>query len=90
MTQTIIFWRTIISAFIITCLTNYMMIHEVPVENTLALRTKATQQSTGPGQGFVKCKCTCESNFQNKICLSVKSSILCSSKFHSSSVCCNK
>ncbi|KAF0703723.1 SCAN domain-containing protein 3-like, partial [Aphis craccivora] len=36
------------------CQKNLIAIEEVPRENTFALRTIATQQSTGPGQGFFK------------------------------------
>jgi len=36
------------------CQKNLIAIEEVPRKNTFALRTIATQQSTGPGQGFFK------------------------------------
>ncbi|XP_060872569.1 uncharacterized protein LOC132946537 [Metopolophium dirhodum] len=70
------------------CQKNLITIDQVPRENTFALRTIATQQSTGTGQGFIKC--TCKTKCQSKKCLCVKNNILCSSKCHSSSVCCNK
>lgn len=70
------------------CQKKLIPIDEVPMENTLALRTIATQQSTGTGQGFMKC--TCKSRCQTKKCLCVKNNIICSSKCHASLVCFNK
>ncbi|KAE9529177.1 hypothetical protein AGLY_011973 [Aphis glycines] len=49
------------------CQKNLIAIEEVPRENTFALRTIATQQSTGTGQGFIKC--TCKTKYQSKKCL---------------------
>jgi hypothetical protein len=39
------------------CQKNIIETHEVPKENTLALRTIATQKSTGTGQSFFKFTC---------------------------------
>lgn len=52
------------------------------------LRTVATLQSTGTGQGFVKCSCKkyCDTNK----CSCLKSKSLCTSKCHNSSSCKNK
>ncbi|KAJ8720835.1 hypothetical protein PYW08_006300 [Mythimna loreyi] len=52
------------------------------------LRTVATQQSTGTGQGFVKC--SCKKHCDTKKCSCLKSKILCTSKCHNSSSCKNK
>ncbi|KAE9531483.1 hypothetical protein AGLY_010689 [Aphis glycines] len=45
------------------CQKNLIAIEEVPRENTFALRTIATQQSTGTGQGFIKCTCKTKCQF---------------------------
>jgi len=62
-------------------------LNEIPAEE-LALRSVASQQSIGSGQGFTKC--TCKTRYQNKKCLCVKNKILCNSRCHSNLTCCNK
>ena len=56
--------------------------HEIP------LRSAATAQSTGTGQGFLRCMC--KTKCQNNKCLCLKKKIKCNSKCHSSLPCCNK
>lgn len=57
-------------------------------DNQISLRSLATFQSTGTGQGFVKCKCKDKCN--NRRCICRKKEILCGSKCRCSSECCNK
>jgi hypothetical protein len=70
------------------CNQRLIKIEEVPTEKEISLRSAATAQSTGTGQGFVKC--SCKNKCQNNRCLCVKSKVLCQSKCHSSFPCCNK
>lgn len=52
---------------------------EVPMENSLALWSIATQQSIGIEQDFFKC--TCKTNFETKnVCVKKKKNVVCSSK----------
>ncbi|XP_046683489.1 uncharacterized protein LOC124369516 [Homalodisca vitripennis] len=62
-------------------------VEDVPDQET-GLRTVATAQSTGSGQGFVRC--TCKTKCQTKQCACVKNNRKCNSKCHSSLSCCNK
>lgn len=49
---------------------------------------KRKEQSTGTGQGFLKC--ICKTKCQNKKCICLKNNVLCTSKCHFSTTCCNK
>ncbi|KAI4454310.1 hypothetical protein MML48_9g00011696 [Holotrichia oblita] len=49
-----------------TCPTNIVTIDEVPKEKEVPLRSVATAQSTGHGQGFKKC--SCKTKCQSKKC----------------------
>nr|CAH7765217.1 unnamed protein product [Callosobruchus chinensis] len=71
-----------------TCPANILKIEEVIQDTEIPLRSVATAQSTGHGQGFKKCNC--ESKCQSKKCACRKENILCNSKCHNSSTCTNK
>ncbi|XP_060848294.1 KRAB-A domain-containing protein 2-like isoform X2 [Rhopalosiphum padi] len=70
------------------CQKKLLQIDEVPIETEVALRTVAKEQSTGTGQGFFKC--ICKTKCQNKKCICLKNNVLCTSKCHFSTTCCNK
>jgi hypothetical protein len=69
------------------CKKSLVRVEDVPDQET-GLRTVATAQSTGSGQGFVRC--TCKTKCQTKQCACVKNNRKCNSKCHSSLSCCNK
>ncbi|XP_050499952.1 KRAB-A domain-containing protein 2-like [Diabrotica virgifera virgifera] len=71
-----------------TCPVNIIKEDEIPMEKTLTLRTVATTQSTGSGQGFFKC--SCNKKCQTKKCYCIKNNVLCNSKCHKALSCCNK
>ena len=70
------------------CSQNIIKESEVPVDKEVALRTVATYQSSGSGQGFFKC--TCHTKCQTLKYRCKKNNVLCNSKCHNSLSCCNK
>lgn len=60
----------------------------VPAGKEVSLRSVATANSTGHGQGFRKC--SCQTKCTTKKCACRKSDLLCTSKCHKSLTCCNK
>ncbi|KAK7601006.1 hypothetical protein V9T40_008447 [Parthenolecanium corni] len=67
----------------------FVQLDEVPITSaTISLRSVASSQATGNGQGFVRCHCM--QKCINKRCLCVKNGIKCNSKCHGSNSCCNK
>ncbi|KAK7602150.1 hypothetical protein V9T40_009591 [Parthenolecanium corni] len=67
----------------------FVQLDEVPITSaTILLRSVASSQATGNGQGFVRCHCM--QKCINKRCLCVKNGIKCNSKCHGSNSCCNK
>lgn len=70
------------------CDEKLIFLEEIPSDKEVSLRTVATAQSTGTGQGFAKCNSTrkCETNK----CACRKKNLLCNSKCHKSSPCTNK
>ena len=70
------------------CKRPLLALEDIPLNKQISLRSAATQQSTGTGQGFVKCNC--KTKCQSKKCFCVKKNVLCNSKCHSSTDCCNK
>lgn len=69
------------------CKENIINISEVGSKE-VGIRTLATSQSLGSGQGFKKC--ACKNKCQSKKCNCVKNNVLCNSKCHNSLSCCNK
>lgn len=61
---------------------------EVPLNKSFSLRTIATAQSTGSGQGFFKC--ACRSKCESRKCACKKNNVLCNSRCHSALPCLNK
>ncbi|KFD45721.1 hypothetical protein M513_13399 [Trichuris suis] len=70
-----------------TCRKELIRIEDVPNQE-IPLRSAAIAQSTGSGQGFVRC--TCKNKCQTMRCSCVKEKIKCNSKCHSSIPCRNK
>ena len=70
-----------------TCREKIISSDEVP-DKEYAIRTIATSQSLGTGQGFFKC--SCKQNCQTNRCKCFKNNVLCNSKCHNSSSCGNK
>lgn len=69
------------------CDENLISIDEVP-DVEFSLRSVATMQSNGTGQGVKKC--TCKSKCQTRKCACFKNGRLCTSRCHNSLPCCNK
>ena len=69
------------------CKTKFLDKNDVP-DDTITVRTANKVGSKFEGQGFVKCDCTTKCIFNR--CRCKKKKILCNSKFHNSSSCCNK
>ena len=69
------------------CQKDLLKVEDVP-DHEIPLRSAATAQSTGTGQGFLRCMC--KTKCQNYKCLCLKKKIKCNSKCHSSLPCCNK
>ena len=68
----------------------YIDASEVPKEK-LSLREAAAKQSLSGGQGYKKCQCkSLKNQCQTNKCKCFKAGILCNSRCHSSSSCCNK
>ena len=63
--------------------------NDVPSDKLLSLREATNEQSVIGGQGYKKCNCEAAKN-QCKTCTRFKTGILCNSRFHLSSPCCNK
>lgn len=72
----------------ITCPANILKIEEVSKDREIPLRSVATAQSTGHGQGFKKYNC--KDKCQSKKCACQKGNVLCNSKCHNSLSCTNK
>jgi hypothetical protein len=70
-----------------TCHQNLVQMDEVP-STQASLRTVASAQSTGTGQGFFKC--CCKTKCQSNRCACKKKQVLCNSKCHASLPCTNK
>nr|XP_022900464.1 uncharacterized protein LOC111413662 [Onthophagus taurus] len=70
------------------CPDNILKIEEITKDKEVSLRSVATSQSIGHGQGFNKCYCKtkCHSNK----CACRKNNVLCNSKCHNSLSCTNK
>ncbi|XP_060859794.1 KRAB-A domain-containing protein 2-like [Metopolophium dirhodum] len=69
------------------CSENLLAVEAVPNES-ITLRSAATAQSLGTGQGFFKCTCT--KKCDTKRCVCRKKEVLCNSKCHNSLTCTNK
>lgn len=69
------------------CEQKLIKIEEVP-DVEISLRSVATAQSLGTGQGFKKC--SCKTQCVNKKCFCFRNNVLCNSKCHFSNPCCNK
>ncbi|KFD62379.1 LOW QUALITY PROTEIN: hypothetical protein M514_25502 [Trichuris suis] len=69
------------------CRKELIRIEDVPNQE-IPVRSTAIAQSTGSGQGFVRC--TCKNKCQTMRCSCVKKKIKCNSKCHSSIPCRNK
>ncbi|KFD49691.1 hypothetical protein M514_09388 [Trichuris suis] len=69
------------------CRKELIRIEDVPNQE-IPVRSTAIAQSTGSGQGFVRC--TCKNKCQTMRCSCVKKKIKCNSKCHSSIPCSNK
>ena len=69
------------------CNENILSTEEIPSKE-ISLRSVATAQSTGTGQGFAKCACT--KKCETKKCFCKKNNLLCNSKCHGSGPCTNK
>ncbi|XP_043464212.1 uncharacterized protein LOC122503410 [Leptopilina heterotoma] len=70
------------------CKASFIDEQDVPQDETISLRSIATQESNTNGQGFTRCHC--QTSCKTKRCLCRKKGLLCNSKCHSSSTCCNK
>jgi len=70
------------------CQQNFVALEEVNHEKELGLRSIATQEATGSGQGFIKCSCS--TRCQNNRCKCLKNKIHCNSKCHPNLQCYNK
>lgn len=69
------------------CHEKFVKPEDVPAER-VSLRSIASSQAVGSGQGFVRCSCT--QKCANNRCLCRRKGLLCNSKCHSSSTCTNK
>lgn len=69
------------------CHEKFLKLEDIPT-NVISLRSVASAQSLGDGQGFTRCHCT--QKCRSKRCLCVKKGLLCNSKCHGSNTCCNK
>lgn len=69
------------------CSEKLITLNDVP-QVECSLRSIATSQSNGTGQGMVKCSCT--TKCMTKKCKCLKSNRLCNSRCHDSLSCCNK
>ena len=69
------------------CHERFLRVEEIPTE-IVSLRSVASSQAQGNGQGYVRCQCTMRCN--TKKCLCRRSGILCNSKCHNSNSCTNK
>lgn len=69
------------------CHETFLNLEDIPLEDT-SLRSVASAQAQGNGQGFIRCSCSQKCNTRRCLCL--KNGILCNSKCHNSSTCCNK
>ena len=63
-----------------------LTIEDLNLEDEIALRTAANKQSTGGGQGFVRCGCT--RTCQGKNCRCKKNNQVCNSRCHKASKSC--
>ena len=66
------------------CHERFLEVHDIPTE-VVSLRSVASQQALGNGQGFIRCLCTIKCN--TKRCQCRRSGIICNSKCHSSNPC---
>lgn len=69
------------------CEEDFLSREEIPT-NEATLRTIATAQSVGHGQGMKKC--TCKTKCENNRCAYRKNNVLCNSRCHQNLPCCNK
>jgi hypothetical protein len=71
------------------CEQAFIAVEDVPLDKELSLREAAGCASvSGNPQGFVKCNC--KTKCVTNQCFCKKKNVLCNSKCHSSSSCCNK
>ncbi|XP_043462868.1 KRAB-A domain-containing protein 2-like [Leptopilina heterotoma] len=71
--------------------TTVLLVNDVPTGEYLSLREAASLQSLSGGQGYKKCNCkVSEQQCRTRRCACFKSNILCNSRCHMSSSCCNK
>lgn len=70
------------------CNERLVNIEDVPLNKTIPLRTIATVQSLGKGQGFRKCYC--QQKCITKRCICIRNNVKCNSKCHNSTTCKNK
>ena len=70
-----------------TCSENLISLSDIPQEKQISLRSAATEQSIGNGQGFFKC--TCITKCSTNRCVCRKNGVLCNSKCHQNQSCTN-
>lgn len=70
-----------------TCTQKFIDVADVPQRET-SLRSTASAQSLGSGQGFFKC--ACKTKCRSKRCICQKHKVKCNSKCHDSMPCVNK
>ncbi|KAL4120194.1 hypothetical protein QTP88_012924 [Uroleucon formosanum] len=70
-----------------TCSENLISLSDIPQEKQISLRSAATEQSIGNGQGFFKC--TCITKCTTNRCICRKNGVLCNSKCHQNQSCTN-
>eukprot|EP00102_Acyrthosiphon_pisum_P023247 XP_016660457.1 PREDICTED: KRAB-A domain-containing protein 2-like [Acyrthosiphon pisum] len=70
-----------------TCSENLISLSDIPQEKEISLRSAATEQSIGNGQGFFKC--TCITKCTTNRCICRKNGVLCNSKCHHNQACTN-
>ncbi|KAI4455684.1 hypothetical protein MML48_9g00014052 [Holotrichia oblita] len=71
------------------CEQKLIRIEEVP-DVEISLRSVATAQSLGTGQGFKKCSCKTQCVTVDTLGFCFRNNVLCNSKCHFSNPCCNK
>ena len=72
------------------CKEKFLCVEEVPREKEVSLRQTASVLSDGNGQGFQRCNCTNSTRCGSNRCNCKRRGLLCNSKCHESTTCCNK
>lgn len=73
------------------CTQSFFKVQDVPIAKEISLRGAVGAASvSGHGQGMIKCGCMSKERCTSNSCKCRKAGILCNSRCHNSSSCCNK